>query len=142
MVTYRKPKKIRKVIEIGNNPLAAGTDATHTIHTVTDPGTTKRIIVTVDAQEDSYTAADVYAVGICITRAGETLPTVANVESEEYRWVWFEYHNASEKGDAIRIHRDMKIQRKVKDGDIISIVKNQTAAGDSAHSVTLFIDET
>lgn len=142
MVTRTKAKKIRKVIARGSGALAADTDSASTLHTVTDPGTTKRIILTAAVQEDAYAAGDVYRVGICITRPGETLPDTDNIASEENRWIFYEEGLASDGTWDPNRHLDMKIQRKVKDGDVISLVKYSTTAGDFGFCSTIFIDET
>lgn len=143
VVRRSKPKKIRKVIENEVGALVAVTDKAVTLHTVTDPATTKRFIGRITTHSDGHAASDVVNVGMCITSPGETLPTIANVEAEENRWIWFDgmLTVANTVGPQV-FDFDMKIQRKVKDGDVISLVIKQTDAGDYSAVVTLFLDET
>ncbi len=143
MATRAKSKKIRKVIHIINEDLAAATDNAVSIHTVTDPGTTKRFICGVDLGEDAFAADNEVRWGLCITGAGETLPDLANAAAEENRWlaIGVGLAKAQADGAGVNVRLDSKIQRKVKDGHVISFVGRQSTVGKMRGSVTLFIDE-
>ncbi len=142
-VRRRTNKKIRKVLKRLVGTLTAGTDQVVTLHTVTDPGTTKRFIIEADVTQDTTAVAQYQMCGLCITSAGETLPILDNVEAEKERWIWVHRQAAIKYDNPKHITKDMKIQRKVKDGDIISFVTlAEHVDGDVTGVVTIFIDET
>lgn len=144
VIRRTKPKKIRKVIANCGGDLAAATDLASTIHTVTDPGTLKRVIIRGSFGEDAFAADDAVRWGLCLTRAGETLPDTGNFASEEYRWLAFGGGLAVQQSDGggYQLNEDMKIQRRMKDGDVLSCVLYQTTVGRANYTVTIFIDET
>lgn len=144
MVTYStKKKKIRKVCAFMTADLAAGSDATDTIHTMTDPGTIKRLIINAGIGVDTFANDETVQWGICLTKAGETLPTLANIESEENRWLIYECSLAVQQSDngGYVAKLDSKTQRKVKDGDVLTFVCKTDSVGKLRGSATIFIDE-
>lgn len=140
----RKNKKYRKVVKLATSDMAAAADQSVTIHTVTDPGTTKRIIIDMSMGQDAQAADNRTFWGLCITKPGETLPAIADMESQENRWLAIGGGLAVAQSDqgGMKVYRDMKIQRKVKDGDVISLVTNTTTVGRQDGTITVFIDET
>ncbi len=141
-VRRTRPKKIRKVVKILDDALAAATQVNETLHTVTDPSTTKRFLVNLGIGEDGFGNNDYMRWGLCITAPGETVPTLADVETEENRWLLFEQGIAQGQAVGQNINRDTKIQRKVKDGDVITIAMETKTVGHCLGSVTIFLDET
>lgn len=141
-----RPKKIKKVVEkLANGVGAAQSELA--IHTIENPSTTKRFIVDFDLGQDEATTVDDddYSWGICITNPGETIPSLSNIESEEARWLVYGAGLARDQGvngTPVHVYRDLKIQRKVKDGEVITFVAEQTRDGFVAGSITVFIDET
>ncbi len=136
-------KHIRKVIKKLEAAIAAATDVAVTIHTFTDPGTTKRIILDGSIAPDAFVNDHLIESGLCITSPGETLPALADVEAEENRWLLLKGGlTTSQTVGAFSLAVDSKIQRKVKDGDILSLVSRSTGAGHQAGFATVFVDET
>lgn len=143
VVKRSKPRKIKKVTYYNSEVTAAQTEESETIHTIENPSTTKRMIFDLDLVcPDVPTDGGYWKFGLCITRPGETLPQLANINSEETRWLYFTAGIENVTDNVVHIERDLKIQRKVKDGDVLSLVIITRDIAYYSFAGTVFIDET
>ncbi len=142
MVTRRSvSKKIKKIVKRVAVALST-TDVVTTIHTMTDPGTLKRVIANISCGVDTFAADQATQWGFCITKGGEAVPSLANIESEETRWLVYGAGLSRAQTDPLIIALDSKIQRKTKPGDVLSFIALQGSAGYHVGSITIFIDQT
>ncbi len=140
----RVSKKMRKVTKNVNGANAGATNVFDTIHNVTDPGTLKRVILQFDMGSDAIANDEEYTWGVCLTNVGETLPDLTAIETQEDRWlvVGGGLAQTQSDGGGTNIHLDSKIQRKMKAGQILTLVTRLTTAGFHNGYCTIFIDET